>query len=280
MNAWLRSASKDVHESVHLAPWPSFNENIIDEKLNREMDLVMKLTSLGHASRNKANRKVRQPLSEVAFSVGSQEEERVVRLYSELLADELNVKKVRLLNATGEAVSYGLNPLPKQLGQKYGSLFPEIRKAIMVMDVESTALRLLAGENLKIEAAGREMEILPEEVEVRLQAREGYSVASEGAYLAALVTELTPELIAEGLAREFVRRVQDLRKSADLDIADRINLSYTASPVLAKAVEEYRDYIMTETLAIQLQSGEGTEGAFSVEDEFDGESVTISIMKA
>ncbi len=274
------SIDKDAQESVHLAPWPLFNEAIIDEKLNREMDLVMKLTSLGHASRNKANRKVRQPLSEVAFSVGSQEEERVVRLYSELLADELNVKQVRLLNAAGEAVSYGLNPLPKQLGQKYGSLFPEIRKVIMAMDVESTALRLLAGENLKIEVDGRELEILPEEVEVRLQAREGYSVASEGAYLAALVTELTPELIAEGLAREFVRRVQDLRKSADLDIADRINLIYTASPVLAKAVETHRDYIMAETLAIQLQSGEVLEGAFSVEDEFDGETVIICIVKA
>jgi len=141
-------------------------------------------------------------------------------------------------------------------------------------------LRLLAGENLKIEVTGNELEILPEEVEVRMQAREGYSVASEGAYLAALVTELTPELIAEGLAREFVRRVQDLRKSADLDIADRINLFYTASPVLAQAVETYRDYIMAETLSVQLISGDGPESAFSAEDEFDKETVTISITKA
>ncbi len=271
---------KDAYESVHLAPWPEFDEKAIDEKLNREMDLVMKMTSLGHASRNKANRKVRQPLAEVAFSVGNQEEARVVKLYEELLADELNVKKVRLLNAAGEAVSYGLNPLPKQLGQKYGSLFPEIRKVILGMDVDSTALRLLAGENLKIEVTGNALEILPEEVEVRMQAREGYSVASEGAYLAALVTELTPELIAEGLAREFVRRVQDLRKSADLDIADRINLFYTASPVLAQAVETYRDYIMAETLSVQLISGDGPECAFSAEDEFDKETVTISIIKA
>ena len=274
------SVDKNAGESVHLSQWQEFNAEVIDEQLNREMDLVMKLTSLGHAARNKANRKVRQPLSEVAFSVGSQEEERVVKLYAELLADELNVKKVRLLNAAGEAVSYGLNPLPKQLGQKHGSLFPEIRKAILAMDLETTALKLLTGESLRVEVADRVVDVLPDEVEVRLQAREGYSVASEGAYLAALVTELTPELIAEGLAREFVRRVQDLRKAADLDIADRINLYYTATPLLTQAVETYRDYIMTETLTLALHSAEAPDGAFTVSDEFDLEKVTVGIVKA
>ncbi len=274
------SVDKNASESVHLSSWLEYDAEAIDERLNREMDLVVKLTSLGHAARNKANRKVRQPLSEVAFSVGSQEEERVVKLYAEQFEDELNVKKVRLLNAAGEAVSYGLNPLPKQLGQKYGSLFPEIRKKIMAMDVEATALMLLAGESLRVEVPGKVLEILPEEVEVRLQAKEGYSVASEGAYLAALVTELTAELIAEGLAREFVRRVQDLRKSADLDIADRIVLYYSATPVLMEAVETYREYIMTETLALEMHSGVAPEGAFSATDEFDMERVTVSIAKA
>lgn len=274
------SVDKKAWESVHLAPWPEFDSETIDEKLNDEMELVMKLTSLGHAARNKANRKVRQPLAEVAFSVGSQEEERVIKRNAELLADELNVKKVRTLNAAGEAVSYTLNPLPKQLGQKYGSLYPEIRKKVLALDVEASALKLLAGESLRIEAGGNVLDILPEEVEVRLQAKEGYSVASEGAYLAALVTELTPDLISEGLAREFVRRVQDLRKTADLDIADRIRLYYSATPLLAQAVETYRDYIMMETLAVAFQGGGAPEGTFTVTDEFDQEKVTIHIIKA
>jgi isoleucyl-tRNA synthetase len=274
------SVDKKAWESVHLAPWPEFDSETINEKLNDEMELVMKLTSLGHAARNKANRKVRQPLAEVAFSVGSQEEERIVKRNAELLADELNVKKVRTLNAAGEAVSYTLNPLPKQLGQKYGSLYPEIRKKVLALDVEASALKLLAGESLRIEAGGNVLDILPEEVEVRLQAKEGYSVASEGAYLAALVTELTPDLISEGLAREFVRRVQDLRKTADLDIADRIRLYYSATPLLAQAVETYRDYIMMETLAVAFQDGGAPEGTFTVTDEIDQEKVTIHIIKA
>ena len=273
------SVDSAVAESVHLAAWPEHDPALIDEKLNAEMNLVMRMTSLGHAARNKANRKVRQPLSEVAFSVSNQEEEKVIAGYAELLADELNVKTVRLLNAAGEAVSYSLNPLPKQLGQKYGSLFPEIRKAILGMDAESTALKLLSGVSISLQINGKELGILPEEVEVRLQAREGYSVASEGAYLAALVTELTPELIAEGLAREFVRRVQDLRKAADLDIADRIKLFYTATPVLQRAIEDFKEYIMTETLTRELVNKMPLEEMFTAEDTFDTEKVLIGIKK-
>lgn len=273
------SAHSDAAESVHLAAWPEFDSAVIDEKLNNEMKLVMRMTSLGHAARNKANRKVRQPLSEIAFSVGNMEEERVVKSYAEMLADELNVKNVRLLNAAGEAVSYSLNPLPKQLGQKYGNLYPQIRKEVLALNAETTALQLLSGEPLAVEVAGNVLHILPEEVEVRLQAREGYSVATEGAYLAALVTELTPELVAEGLVREFVRRVQDARKAADLDIADRIRLHFTATPILQSAVEGYRDYIMTETLTTELVNGDPPDGMFKVEDSFDGEQVVIGIKK-
>jgi isoleucyl-tRNA synthetase len=273
------STQNDAAESVHLAAWAEFDPALIDEKLNCEMNLVMRLTSLGHAARNKANRKVRQPLSEIAFSVGNQEEERVVKGYAEMLADELNVKHVRLLNAAGEAVSYSLNPLPKQLGQKYGSLYPQIRKEIFALNAEKTALQLLAGEAFEVNVDGNLMQILPEEVEVRLQAREGYSVASEGAYMAALVTDLTPELAAEGLAREFVRRVQDARKAADLDIADRIRLYFTATIPLQSAVEGYKEYIMTETLTTEMVNGDPPDGLFTAEDSFDGEKVLIGIQK-
>src|SRR5271157_2516639 len=110
----VRAADTDAPMSVHLAEWPAFNPVLIDEKLNRSMALVMKLASLGHAARNKANRKVRQPLAEAAFSVGSAEERGVIAQYVDLLEDELNVKHVRVLDTAGEAVAYSLNPLPKQ----------------------------------------------------------------------------------------------------------------------------------------------------------------------
>jgi len=266
-------------QSVHLANWPEYDPILINEKLNRDMSLVMKLTSLGHAARNKGNRKVRQPLSEIAFALPNRDEEETLMKSVDLLADELNVKQVRALNSAAEAVSYSLNPLPKQLGQKYGNKYPEIRKQVLALDIEKTASDLLSGQTLTLKVDGDVLEILPEEVEVRIQAKVGYSVASEGAYVAALVTELTPELIEEGLAREFVRRLQDLRKTADLDIADRIRVAYSASELLSRAVSTFKTYIMTETLAVELASGEVPESWVQVEDDFDGEHVCIALEK-
>ncbi|MFZ6021667.1 MAG: isoleucine--tRNA ligase, partial [Chloroflexota bacterium] len=275
----VRSVDETAPESVHLARWPEYDPLVIDERLNREMALVMKLASVGHAARNKANRKVRQPLAEAAFSVGTAEEMRVVETYADLLEDELNVKKVRVLDTTAEAVAYSLNPLPKQLGQKYGSKFPAIRKALLEMDAESAAKKLLTGQSLDVEVDGETFTILPEEVEVRATAREGFAVASEGAYLAALVTDLTPELVKEGLAREFVRRVQDLRKQADLDISDRIRLYYTATPLLTEAVEEFSNYIQAETLCVEMVNSQPNENLPTTQDNFDGQEVRISLKR-
>jgi isoleucyl-tRNA synthetase len=276
----VRSAVESAPTSVHLVEWPAYNAALINEDLNREMALVVKLASLGHAARNKANRKVRQPLAEVAFAVGSADEQHVVDQYADLLIDELNVKRVRSLNTAGEAVSYGLNPLPKQLGQKYGSRFPAIRQALLAADAQEGAKRLLSGQNLPVLVNGETFEIQPDEVEVRMQARSGYAVASDGPYLAALVTELTPELVREGLAREFVRRVQDLRKQADLDISDRIKLFYQATPDLEQAIQAFQEYIQAETLAVALSSGEMPGDLPTSSDTFDGESVTVAVQKA
>jgi isoleucyl-tRNA synthetase len=276
----VRSFDQSAPLSVHLAEWPTYDTSLIDEKLNREMALTVKLASLGHAARNKANRKVRQPLAEAFYAVGNAEEQAVVNQYADLLADELNVKKVGVLNTAGEAVSYSLNPLPKQIGQKYGGKSPRLRAALLALPANEASLKLLAGQSLHLTVDGEEYEILPDEVEVRIQARAGFAVASEGAYLAALVTELTPDLVREGLAREFVRRVQDRRKQADFDISDRIRVIYSATPNLTEAVHAFRDYIMMETLAVELLPGEVPGDMPSGTDEFDGEQVTIGLAKA
>jgi len=131
-----------------------------------------------------------------------------------------------------------------------------------------------------VEVDGKTYEILPEEVEVRAVAHEGFVVASEGSNIAALVTTLTPELEREGLSREFVRRVQDLRKTADLDISDRIDVVYEASSELAEAIRENADYISNETLAVSLKEGPVPADWASVEDSFDGQTVKVGLRKA
>jgi isoleucyl-tRNA synthetase len=273
----VRTSDPNSAESVHLADWPTAHEYLINENLNSNMSLVMKMVSLGHSARQKANRKVRQPLAEVALSVRNADERKAIEAYAELISDELNVKHARLMDTSSEAVAFSLKPLPKQLGQKYGNRFPALAKAIKAMEAETAAKVLLAGEPFLIEDNGQKYEIFPDEVEVHAEAKEGFSVANEGAYMVALVIDLTPKLIEEGLAREFVRRVQDLRKQADFDIADRIDLYIVSSPGLQKAIKEFTDYISAETLAVNIEYElpPGEDHPFI--DEFDGEKVSIVI---
>ena len=275
----VRNVDPDAFESVHHGAWPAQDRGAIDERLLGEMALVMRLVSLGHAARSRANRKLRQPLSEVAFAVATAEERRVVEAYAELILDELNVKRVRLLDTAAEAVDFSLNPYPRQLGQKYGSLFPAVRQALLGLPAPEAAARLLSGQALRVEVEGRRLEILPDEVEVRLQAHAGLEAAADGPYVAALQTELTESLAREGLVRELVRRIQDQRKGAGLHVADRIRVVVQASERLAAAIHEHEAYLRAETLSVSLESrGEPPGGA--VEHSFDGERAWVSIEKA
>jgi isoleucyl-tRNA synthetase len=240
----------------------------------------MKLVSLGHSARQKANRKVRQPLASAAFSVSSPAERKAVSTYADVISDELNVKQVRLLDATTEALTHTVKPLPKQLGQKYGNKYPAIQKAILAMNPEEVAKTLQSGKSLPVNIDGETYNIVSEEVEVKAMAKEGFAVAEEGSYVAALVTELTPELAQEGLAREFVRRVQDLRKAAELDVADRIEMFIEASAGLRSAIEAHQDYITAETLTSKLTFATIPENSSVVEDEFEGEKVKVGVVKA
>ena len=139
---------------------------------------------------------------------------------------------------------------------------------------------LVASIKLKVEVDGQGYEILPEEVEVKSLAKEGFAVAEEGSYVAALVTELTPELAAEGLAREFVRRVQDFRKESGLDVADRIRLYVDATLTLKEAIHRHREYITSDTLTVDLFFTPAPANAKMSEDAFDGEKVTVGLIKA
>ncbi len=276
----VRSVDGSSPESVHHTQWPRADPALDDPDLTRDMALVLKLVSLGHAARNKSNRKVRQPLAEAAFAVGNSQERQAVERHADLIADELNVKKVRLLDAAGEVVDFRLNPFPKQLGQKYGSRFPRVREAILALDPARAAPTLLEGKPIRVTIGPESIEILPEEVEVRVDAHAGLSASAEAGYLAALSTELTPELELEGLAREFVRRVQELRKEAGFQVADRIHVRFAASPRLGQALEAFGEYAKAETLAVEMGRDESPKGEAASEHAFDGETLRVAITRA
>ncbi len=276
----VRSIDNEALESVHHRAWPEVDPTEVEESLLKEMKFVQMLISMGHAARNKANRKLRQPLSEVAFVVSGSEERSIVDGYDALIRDELNVKKVRLLDTAAEAVEYQLKALPKQLGQKYGALFPAIRDAVGKLDPAKNASTLLAGEAIEVKVDGQVIHLTADEVEIRIEAHEGFSAVAEGPYVAALVTELTEELVLEGFAREFVRRVQDLRRQADLQVDDSIEVEFSASDKLAKAIEVHRDYIQGEVIAEQMNPNANPQGVITTEHQFDGESLQIALRKA
>jgi isoleucyl-tRNA synthetase len=252
---------------------------LIDRELVEEMGLVMRLVSQGHAARNTANLKLRQPLAEAAFAVRSAREQAVVERYAELIAEELNVKQVRLLDTASEVVKYQLHPLPKQLGQKYGADFPPLRQAILELDPENATEKLLAGELLKVDFDGQTVDVLPEEVEVRLEPRQGFAAVGDSGYVAALDTEVTQQLRLEGLAREVVRRVQDLRKEADFEVEDRIRLELEAGGDVQAAIESHADYIRKETLADEWQVTEDPQGEARKGFKLESDSLTLAISR-
>ncbi|MAS34637.1 MAG: isoleucine--tRNA ligase [Anaerolineaceae bacterium] len=278
--------------SVHLATWPEYDNALIDSKVIRDMRLVQDLVSLGLAARNSAGDsgiKVRQPLAQVRFAMRDAAEADVVTEYADLIKSELNVKDIGVVSGDAARglvqVNYFLNPIPRLLGKKYGSDFKRLQSALR--DGEQDAVRpyaekLLAGENATVELDGDSFEVTPEEVEVKVtqEVSEGYAVAEDNGYMAVLDTTLTEDLIHEGMAREVVRRVQKMRRDADFNISDRIDIRYQASDKLAQAIEAYGDYIRTETLGETLHSDSTTNGYHSEDFEIEGETLSVGVRRA
>ena len=275
----LVTSNNPALASVHLSRWPLTNEALIDAQLSEDMALVQKVTSLGHAARQNANLKVRQPLAQVVVRTRNAEERASLERLSGLVLDELNVKALTFADAAGDLVDVVVFPFPKQLGQKYGKGYPVIRKLLGELDQLEVAGKFQAGETVTVEADGASYAIAPEDVEVRSTPRAGFSVAQDGGYLVAITTTLTPELEQEGNARELVRRIQQLRKDAGLEISDRITLYVSDSPLTAGLLTVYGDYVQEETLTAELVRN-GVPGDLPQASFALGESdVTVALQK-
>ena len=202
--------------------------------------------------------------------------------YSDPIMEELNIKAVKLLQPGAELVEYKLKPVDT-LGRELRKDFPAVRKLIVDAQgeqVKTWGKALMAGNTISVEANGKTFDLGPEHIIVQQTGAEGFAVAENAGFVAALSTELSEALVHEGLAREVVRRIQQLRKDADLDIADRIDVTHRASERLQTAIENFRDYIATETLAARLTAGDPSGTKWTASDEFDGETLSIGIKKA
>src|SRR5260221_4014799 len=269
-------------DSVHLAKWPAANVALIDKRLMDEMGLVKRLVSLGHSARNSVNMKVRQPLEEATFAVRTPAEAKALRSLAYTVAEELNVKSVSVMESAGEMVRYSLNPLPQKLGKRLGPKFPQVQKMLREgseTEITAWARLLLDGQNIDLSVYGEPLILTPEEVEVRRNASEGYAVAEENGYVAALRTALAEALSAECMAREAGRRIQYMSCDTECVLSDHIAVTYKATPKLAQALAANVDYVRAETLADSLTATDAPEGDKVETFEFDGERVAFGVKR-
>ena len=275
----VRSVDQTAPESVHLCDYPVPNESLIDEKLVEDTRLVMRLVSRGHGARNQAGIKLRQPLAKALFKVRSDSEVESVQRLEDQVLDELNIKELVILEDEGQVVDYQVSPVAHLLGKKYGALFPRIRQALAKLDQAELAKQVQAGETIALEVDGQTVTLLPEELDVRTRAKEGYAIAEEAGYLVAITTTLDEDLIREGLARELVRRIQTMRKEAGFRIEDRIVTYYRASTTLRQVLETLGSYIKGETLSVELIEDEPPAEAFTRAFEIEGGEITLGLVK-
>jgi isoleucyl-tRNA synthetase len=277
----VRGAFAGAPESVHHTDWPQADAGLVDDKLIVDMDLARAVVSLGHADRVAANIKVRQPLADIKV-VASGKSESLAR-FADVIADELNVKSVQLAEGEAELVQYRILPVNKTLGPRFGKEFPAVRKALSEADPYAVAAAVAAGQAVTVTVSGEVVALAPEDVLVQTEPKPGYQVTNDPqrGIVVALDTVITPELKAEGLGREVVRRIQQMRKDAGFELSDRIHTSYrTASAELAAAIAQLAEAIKQETLSLSLTAGSPVAGAYIDTGDVDGGEITLGVRLA
>ena len=242
-------------DSVHLCRFPSVNAALKDPALSARTALAQRVVAMGHKLREEAGHRVRQPLAELRFAAPTEHAEALERL-ADVIREELNVKAIVRAEHLDELVSYTYKPNLKTLGPKHGKRLAAIRKELPDLG-DALLAPLRRGENVTVTIGGEPLELSPEDVMVGTSQAADWVTASDGGIQIALSTKLTPDLIREGLARDFVRQIQQLRKDAGLEIEDRITIAYaTEDSEAAAAIETWGDFIAGETLADRLHQSE------------------------
>jgi len=237
-------------ESVHLSLYPEINEKLIDKRLENKMDLVRDLVALGRASRENVRIKVRQPLKEVVID-GKHEE--LISDLIPLIKEELNVKEVLFEKDLSQFMNFSLKPNFKVAGSILGAKIKAFGKVLNELNAKETVEKLENGETLILNLNGEDTEIVKDYVLVNISSKEGFDVTMENNQFVILDTTLTPELINEGYAREFVSKIQQMRKNNGYEVLDHIKIFYDGSNEIHDAIGDYKQFIKSETLAESLE---------------------------
>jgi isoleucyl-tRNA synthetase len=264
---------KEAGPSVHLSLLPEADERAIDAALEERFEKAQRIVSLVRAIRNKSNLKVRQPLKRVILPVTSDAEREAVSRVEQMILEEVNVKKIEYVRDDSEIVRKSAKPNFKSLGPKYGKAVQAVAGAIRKLGPGEIREMETRG-SLTIPLNGSDAVITKDDVEILHEDIKGWVVESDDRLTVALDTELTEELIDEGIAREFVNRVQNMRKDSGFEVTDRIRIYYNGGDRLKKALAALGAYVSRETLAVEIVEDAGPRGSTA---EFDVNGLTCSV---
>ncbi len=259
-------------ESVHLADYPICNSEYIDEELENRMDLVIDFISMGRNSRDEAKIKVRQPIQDVIID---SKYKNIIGDMEELIKEELNVKEVKYIDDMSEYMNISYRPNYREAGKYFGSDIKAF--ADYLNNITSDDISKLNNGNLKIKLNENEYDVTLNLVDVRISSKDGYDVVTSDDKAIILNTDLTYDLICEGLARETVSKIQQIRKNNGYDIVDRINIYYSSNDEYAKNISNYIDFIKDETLAINVNREDNIDTEISINDYVVG--VRLEVVK-
>ena len=269
----VRSVDKDAPESIHLCDFPTVNEAWIDKDLEADMKELLEIVVLGRACRNTANIKNRQPIGTMYVKA----EKKMDEFYTDIIADELNVKEVKFADDVESFISYSFKPQLRTVGPKYGKLLGGIRQALTDINGTAAMNELRTNGVLKLDINGNNVELTEEDLLIETAQTEGYVSESDGETSVVLDTNLTPELIEEGFVREIISKIQTMRKEAGFEVMDKIVVYAHGNDKIQDVMKAHEDEIKSEVLADEMVLGE-TDG-YVKEWNINKEAVTMGVKK-
>ena len=276
----VRSVDKDAPESIHLCDFPTVNEAWIDKDLEADMKELLEIVVLGRACRNTANIKNRQPIGTMYVKA----EKKMSEFYTDIIADELNVKEVKFADDVESFISYSFKPQLRTVGPKYGKLLGGIRQALTDINGTAAMNELRTNGVLKLDINGNDVELTEEDLLIETAQTEGYVSESDGETSVVLDTNLTPELIEEGFVREIISKIQTMRKEAGFEVMDQITIYHKSDEKVSGIFEQYGDTIKSDVLGVNVVAD--AAGAFADEPEvyskewnINGEHVLLGVKK-
>lgn len=265
--------------SIHLCDFPQVKEELIDETLEHKMELARKIVELGRAARNKGKIKNRQPLQKMMVQLRNPADKTLIEDLSDIIKDELNIKEIEYIDVAEEYFTYTVKPRFDLLGPKYGKLMSKISKELSTAEPLELLRKARAKGQVVLNIDGQDITILESELDVRAQDKEGFCAEGEGGYYVVLDTTITPELMLEGIARELVSKVQNMRKEAGFAVEDKICLYCLGDDIINKAIEVHDEEIKSDTLSVAIEKIVPPADSFAKEQDINGHKANIGVKK-